>query len=164
MATTLQPSQFTGNSSILRGHICAFFNSIDEQRRVLKPFITDGFDQQDRAYHIVDPEQREGHLRWLAEAGIDVRGAMSTGQLEVRPWQDGPLGNVSLDPGTWMVACEQVLQLGVGGRVRTHTIRGADGMGARPAVGGRRPVRVRDAAQLCDSQVRGLGYLLVQPP
>ena len=63
MATTLQPSQFTGNSSIQRGHICAFFNSIDEQRRVLKPFITDGFDQRDRAYHIVDPEQREEHLR-----------------------------------------------------------------------------------------------------
>ena len=122
MATTLQPSQFTGNSSILRGHICAFFNSIDEQRRVLKPFITDGFDQQDRAYHIVDPEQREEHLRWLAEAGIDVRKATSTGQLEVRPWQDGPLRNVSLDPDTWMVAFEQVLELESTGYAHTRFV------------------------------------------
>ena len=122
MATTLQPSQFTGNSSMLRGHICAFFNSIDEQRRVLKPFITDGFDQQDRAYHIVDPEQREEHLRWLAEAGIDVRKATSTGQLEVRPWQDGPLRNVNLDPDTWMVAFEQVLELGSTGYAHTRFV------------------------------------------
>lgn len=112
MATIPRSSQLTGNSSIQRGHVCAFFNSVDEQRRVLQPFIKGGFDQQDKAYHVVDPEQREEHLSWLAEAGIDVRKAMSTGQLEVRPWQDGPLGNVSLDPGTWMVACEQVLQLG----------------------------------------------------
>jgi hypothetical protein len=112
MATTPQSSQFTGNSSIQRSHICAFFNSIDEQRRVLQPFIKDGFDQRDRAYHIVDPKQREEHLSWLAEAGIDLHKVMSTGQLEVRPWQEGPLGNVSADPDTWMVAFERVLQLG----------------------------------------------------
>jgi hypothetical protein len=32
-------------------HICAFFNSIDEQYRVLRPFIKDGFDRGDKAYH-----------------------------------------------------------------------------------------------------------------
>lgn len=112
MAATPRASQFIGDSSIQRKHICAFFNSIDEQRRVLQPFVKDGFEQQDRAYHLVDPEQREGHLKWLAETGIDVRTAVSTGQLEVRPWQDGPLRNVSSDPDTWMVAFEQLLQLG----------------------------------------------------
>jgi MEDS: MEthanogen/methylotroph, DcmR Sensory domain len=112
MTTTVQSSQFTGNSSIQRGHICAFFNSVDEQRRVLQPFIKDGFDQRDKAYHIVDPEQREEHLRWLAEAGIDVPKAVSAGQLEVRPWQEGPLRNVGADPDSWMAAFEQVLQSG----------------------------------------------------
>ena len=112
MATTVQSSQFTRNPSIRRGHICAFFNSVDEQRRVLQPFITDGFDQRDRAYHIVDPKQRDEHLRWLGEAGIDVWQAMSTGQLEVRSWQDGPLRNAGLDPGTWMESFEQVLGSG----------------------------------------------------
>jgi hypothetical protein len=112
MATISRSSQFTGNSSIPRGHICAFFNSVDEQRRVLQPFIKYGFDQRDKAYHVIDPEEREEHLRWLAEAGIDVAEAMSTGQLEVRPWQDGPLSNVGSDPHTWMAAFEQVLQVG----------------------------------------------------
>jgi MEDS: MEthanogen/methylotroph, DcmR Sensory domain len=45
-------------------------------------------------------------------SGIDVREAMSTGQLEVRPWQDGPLRNVGLDPDTWMATFEQALRLG----------------------------------------------------
>jgi hypothetical protein len=112
MTTNAQSSQFTENFPAHRGHICAFFNSMDEQRRVLQPFIKNGFDHQDKAYHLVDPEQREEHLRWLAEAGIDVRKAMSTGQLEVRPWQDGPLRNVGLDPDTWMASFEQALQLG----------------------------------------------------
>jgi hypothetical protein len=112
MTTTAQSSQFTESFSIPRGHICAFFNSIDEERRVLQRFIKDGFDQRDKAYHLVDPAQREEHLRWLTEAGINVRKAMSTGQLEVRPWQDGPLSNISLDPDTWMAAWEQALQLG----------------------------------------------------
>lgn len=112
MATAMQSAQFTGSSSLQRGHICAFFNSIDEQRRVLQPFVKDGFDQRDYAYHLVDPEQREEHLRWLAEAGIDVRKVMSTGQLEVRPWQDGPLSNVGSDQDTWLASFEQALQLG----------------------------------------------------
>ena len=34
----------------------AFFNSIDEQHRVLRSFIKDGFDRGTKAFHIVDPE------------------------------------------------------------------------------------------------------------
>ena len=36
-------------------HVCAFFNSLDEQYRVLRPFIKDGVDRGERALHIVDP-------------------------------------------------------------------------------------------------------------
>ncbi|HSZ39100.1 MAG TPA: MEDS domain-containing protein [Trebonia sp.] len=112
MTTTAQSPHFPENFSPYQGHICAFFNSIDERHRVLQSFIKNGFDERDKAYHLVDPEEREEHLRWLAEAGIDVRKVMSTGQLEVRSWQDGPLRNVSLDPDTWMGTFEQELQLG----------------------------------------------------
>jgi hypothetical protein len=55
-------------------HICAFFNDFDEQHRVLRSFIKEGFDRGDKAFHIVDPELWEDHLRQLTEAGID-RGA-----------------------------------------------------------------------------------------
>jgi hypothetical protein len=40
-------------------HVCAFFNSIDEQHRVLRAFIKDGFNRGDKAFHLIDPERRE---------------------------------------------------------------------------------------------------------
>jgi hypothetical protein len=93
-------------------HICAFFNSTDEQHRVLRSFFKDGFDHGDKAFHLVDPERRDDHVRRLAEAGIDVEEAMAIGQLEVRPWRDGPLRGGRFDQETWLASFEQVLQSG----------------------------------------------------
>ena len=112
METAGHPPNLTGNTFGQHGHICAFFNSIDEQHRVLRPFIREGFDRGDRAYHLVDPERREEHLRRLADAGINVQEAMDVGQLEVRPWQDGPLRGGRFDQDTWLASFEQVLQSG----------------------------------------------------
>jgi hypothetical protein len=93
-------------------HVCAFFNSIDEQHRVLHSFIKDGFDQGDKAYHLIDPERREDHLTRLAGAGIDVEEAIDSGQLEVHPWQGGPLRGDRFDQDAWLASFEQVLQSG----------------------------------------------------
>jgi hypothetical protein len=112
MDTTTQSRQFTVSTIGQHRHICAFFNSIDEQHRVLRPFITDGFDRGDKVYHYVDPERREEQLRWLAEAGINVQEAMGTGQLEVRSWQDSTLQGGRFDLDTWLASFEQVLQSG----------------------------------------------------
>lgn len=56
MGITAQSLQFTGKVSGQHRHICAFFNNIGEQHRVLRPFITDSFADGDKAYHYVDPE------------------------------------------------------------------------------------------------------------
>ena len=93
-------------------HMCAFFNSIDEQHRVLRPFIEDGFADRDKVFHYVDPKRLEEHLSWLAEAGIDVAEATGAGQLEVRPWQDSTLRGGRFDLDTWLATFEQVLQSG----------------------------------------------------
>lgn len=93
-------------------HICAFFNGMDEHYRVLQPFFKDGFDSGDRSFHLVDPERRRDHLDRLAEAGVDVDGAMASGQLEVHPWEDGPLHGESFDQDTWLAEFEHVLQTG----------------------------------------------------
>ncbi|MDX6391280.1 MAG: hypothetical protein QOJ73_2343 [Streptosporangiaceae bacterium] len=112
MASTGHSPPFTESTFGLHHHICAFFNSIDEQHRVLRPFIKDGFDRGDKAFHLVDPGLREEHLRRLAEAGINVQEVMGTGQLEVRPWQDGPLRGGRFDQDIWLASFEQVLQSG----------------------------------------------------
>jgi MEDS: MEthanogen/methylotroph, DcmR Sensory domain len=93
-------------------HICAFFNGMDEHYRVLRSFIKEGFDRGDKAFHLVDPKRREDHLRRLADADIDVEAATASGQLEVHPWEDGPLHGERFDQDTWLAGFEEVLQSG----------------------------------------------------
>jgi MEDS: MEthanogen/methylotroph, DcmR Sensory domain len=93
-------------------HVCAFFNGMDEHYSVLQPFIKEGIDHGDRAFHLVDPERREDHLRRLAHAGIDVEDATASGQLEVHPWEDGPLHGERFDQDTWLAGFEEVLRSG----------------------------------------------------
>jgi hypothetical protein len=93
-------------------HVCAFFNSIDEEHRVLGSFIKDGFDREEKALHIVDPEVRADHLKRLAEAGIDVEAAIASGQLEVRLWQDAYLRDGRFDQDAMLALIEEQLQSG----------------------------------------------------
>jgi hypothetical protein len=65
-------------------HVCAFFNSAEEEYRVLLPFIEDGLKSGDKAVHVLNPEQRQDHLQRLAAAGIDPVAAQQSGQLELR--------------------------------------------------------------------------------
>jgi hypothetical protein len=93
-------------------HICAFFNDLDEEHRVLRSFIKEGFERGDKAFHLVDPELCEDHLRRLAEAGINVGDAMGTGQLELRRWQDAQLRGDRFDQDAMLALIEEVLQSG----------------------------------------------------
>ena len=76
--------------SVLRNscHVCAFFHSKEEEYRILMPFIKNGFENGDRAFHVVDPNHRQNHLQRLEREGIDVAEAEACGQLEVRRWQE----------------------------------------------------------------------------
>jgi hypothetical protein len=112
MATNGGPMQCAGGSLGQHRHICAFFNSVDEEHRVLRSFIKDGFDSGDKAFHIVDPELRGVHLNRLAESGIDVERAMGTGQLELRRWQDAYLRGDRFDQDAMLALIEEVLQSG----------------------------------------------------
>ena len=104
--------QFAGGTLGRHRHIFAFFNSIDEQHRVLRSFIKEGLDRGEKALHFVDPALREEHLKRLAEAGIDVAQAMGSGQLEVRRWQDAQLRGDRFDQDAMLALIEEVLQSG----------------------------------------------------
>src|SRR6267142_4527884 len=86
-----QPIRFAGSVLDAQRHVCAFFHSPDEEYRVLLPFIKDGFDRGEKAFHIVDPKLREEHLRRLESASIEVAAAEARGQLEVCNWTDAYL-------------------------------------------------------------------------
>jgi hypothetical protein len=53
-------------------HVCVFYHSRDEEYRVLRHFIEEGFRQRDKGFHIIDARRRQDHLRRLGEFGIDV--------------------------------------------------------------------------------------------
>jgi MEDS: MEthanogen/methylotroph, DcmR Sensory domain len=90
-------------------HVCAFFHRKEEEYRVLLPFIKEGFEQGDRAFHIVDPRHRPEHLRRLQEVGIDVAEAERKGQLEVRRWEDAYLRDGHFDQNRMLALIEEVL-------------------------------------------------------
>jgi methanogenic corrinoid protein MtbC1 len=79
-------------------HLCGFFHSRDERYRVLAPFVKDGIERGEKAFHVVDPARLVEHLHRLQAAGIDVRKARATGQLEVRGWDEVYLRGGRFDP------------------------------------------------------------------
>ena len=96
--TLAPPSPFAGSQLGRVRHVCAFFNSADEEYRLLLPFIRDGLACGHKAVHVVAPEQRAEHLRRLTEANIDAAAAERTGQVEVRSTTDTYLHDGHFDP------------------------------------------------------------------
>jgi MEDS: MEthanogen/methylotroph, DcmR Sensory domain len=93
-------------------HICAFFNTMDEEHRVLGSFYRDGFDRGEKATHIVDAEHRDLYLKRLAEDGIDVNKMIDTGQLEVLPWTDMYVRDHRFDQDAMLASVEELIRSG----------------------------------------------------
>jgi len=93
-------------------HVCAFFHSKDEEYRVLLPFISEGIEHGEKAFHIVKDTHRSEHRRRLEQAGILVDRAEQTGQLEIRRWEDAYLRDGRFDQNRMLALIEEVLQGG----------------------------------------------------
>ena len=89
-------------------HVCAFFNSDDEEYRVLLPFIKDGFDAGHKAIHVVNPDQRRDHLQRLANIGVDTAAAEQRGQFELRTNTDTYLRDGRFDQERMLAVFEQL--------------------------------------------------------
>jgi hypothetical protein len=88
MAHAQQPARLAGSTMGAHNHVCAFFQSREEEYRLLLPFIAEGFARGERAFHIVDKSLRQDHLHRLDRAGIPVDAAGDRPQLEVHDWED----------------------------------------------------------------------------
>jgi hypothetical protein len=108
MKKTAAPIFLAGSQLGEVRHVCAFFNSDDEEYRVLLPFIKDGFACGDKAVHVVNPDQRHDHLQRLAAAGIDPTAAEQGGQLEVRINTEAYLRDGRFDQDRLLAAFEQM--------------------------------------------------------
>jgi len=103
MTISSRAVEFAGRTLDRSRHICAFFNSADEERRVLRAFNKDGIDRGEKGVHIVEAASRAEYLKGLEDAGIDVQQAMGTGQLDVLPWTDAYVRDHQFDQeASWL--------------------------------------------------------------
>ena len=105
---TVAPISFAGSQLAGTRHICAFFNSDEEEYRVLLPFIKDGFECGHKAVHVVNPGQRSDHLRRLVAAGIDPEAAEGRGQFDLRINSEIYLRDGRFDQDRMLQAFEQI--------------------------------------------------------
>ncbi len=112
MGSSEQPICFANATLGSERHICAFFHSPDEEYRVLLPFIREGIERGEKAFHIVDPRTMEDHFSRLREAGIDTEAAGQRGQLVVKRWQDAYLRDGHFDQDRMLSLIEEVLSAG----------------------------------------------------
>jgi hypothetical protein len=110
--TNGQPIRFAGSVLSEKRHVCAFFHSPDEEYRVLLPFIREGFNRGEKAFHIVDPKLREEHMRRLTSAGIDLSAAERDGSFELRNWEDAYLRDGHFDQDRMLALIQEVLEGG----------------------------------------------------
>jgi hypothetical protein len=109
---TAQNVSLAGKKVRPNQHVCAFFSSKEEEYRVLMPFIKEGFERGERAFHVVDPGHRAAHLKVLGESGIKVDEAEQRGQLEVRRWQEAYLRDGHFDQSRMIELIQSVLREG----------------------------------------------------
>ena len=93
-------------------HACAFFGSDEEELRVLAPFAAEGLEANDKLVHILDSRRQRDRLRRLADAGVDVDAAATSGQLDVRAWEQAYLRGQRFDQDAMLALIEEVLQEG----------------------------------------------------
>lgn len=107
-----QPIRLAGSVLGAQRHVCAFFHNLDEQYRILLPFIKEGFECGDRAFHVVDPKLREEHLRRLESAGIDVAVTEPSGQFKLHDWHDAHVRQGRFNQHEMITCLEQQLKDG----------------------------------------------------
>ncbi len=107
-----RPIRFAGSVLGAQRHVCAFFHNADEQYRILLPFIKEGFECGDRAFHVLDSKRREEHLRRLESAGIGVTATHHRPQLEVATVEETLLRDGYFDPDAMLALIQETLNTG----------------------------------------------------
>ncbi len=110
MHESLAPIRLAGRTLSHTNHICAFFNSPEEQYKILMPFFKDGYDQSEKLFHVVDSGLHEKHRCACQQGGIDVDKAEASGQLEIHDWESTYLKDGYFDSDRMIRIVEDMLE------------------------------------------------------
>ena len=72
-------------------HVCAFFDSREEQYEVLNPYFQEGLETGDEVVTIVESPFHDEHVSRMAGGGVPVGRSMESGQLKVLASEDSYL-------------------------------------------------------------------------
>jgi hypothetical protein len=106
------PIHFAGSTLDRSRHVCAFFDSSADEDRILHPFVREGIERDEKAFHIVDPTEREPYIARLEAAGVPVRELEADGQFELRNWHEAYLRGGRFDQDAMLSLIEEVLAAG----------------------------------------------------
>jgi hypothetical protein len=104
------PVRLAGRTLTHRRHVCAFFNSREEQNEILMPFLKEGLARGEKILRIIDPHLRDEYLSAYSAGGIDVQEAEQNGQLDIRHWHDTYLQGGCFDGDRMIGLIEEGLQ------------------------------------------------------
>ena len=91
-------------------HVCAFFNSREEQNKVIIPFLREGLARGEKVLRIVHPDHREAYLAEYKAGGMDVEVAEKNGQLDVRHWHETYFTNGHFDVDSMLALLQEGLE------------------------------------------------------
>ena len=78
-----QPVTLCGEILYAPIHVCAFFDSSDEQYNVILPFMQEGLNNNEKIISILESACHPEHFEWLSNAGIPVQENVASNQLNV---------------------------------------------------------------------------------
>lgn len=93
-------------------HVCAFFDSRDDEYRVLSPFYKEGLDWGEKVLTIIDGRLGSDHVKRMQELGIQVEAVQSRGQLQVLAWEEAYLNGGAFDQDQMLTTVDAVLAAG----------------------------------------------------
>lgn len=118
-----QPIRLAGSVLGKRRHIGAFFRNSEEEYDVLLPFIQDGFERGEKAFHVVNPTEIESHTKRLRSVGIDVGEAERNGQYHLGDWDEFYFPEGRFDQDYMLNTWKDLLDMtGLNGLTRTRLI------------------------------------------
>ncbi|MBA3867649.1 MAG: MEDS domain-containing protein [Anaerolineae bacterium] len=108
-----QDIRLTGAKIGIQPHICAFFHSQEEEYQIMMPFIKEGIERGEKAFHIIAPNLQANHLQRLRNVGLDPDELERRKQLEIRVWEKAYLrNNGSFDLNDMLALIQEVLTEG----------------------------------------------------
>ncbi len=79
-------------------HICGFYETEEEHRALVTPFLIQGLERGERVVYIIDAHSAETILEYLQDGGVNGEAAIARGQLVFRIAQETYLPDSRFDP------------------------------------------------------------------